>query len=197
MNQSQRGRLLALCFAGALSAGCSTVERRADAIVGTPFQNGGLSTKSRELLQTVEAMKGTAPQKVVQDAKSQLALDFSSVVAQCKDSLDSNDSKLQRSNNWALGASIVGLIAGIGGSALSAQASVSKSTIAALSGIAGGTNSLQNQLKQSGYDPVEYAKRSTTIREAILAKTKEFQEGDLERQQAAMRDLVATCVAYS
>lgn len=177
--------------------GCATVERRPDALAGTAFQDSGLSAQSKELLSTVAAMKGPADVKIVQAAYSQLALDFSLVIAQCKDALASNDSRLNVANDWALGVSIVGLLSGVAAASLAAKAAASKSAIAALSGIAGGANSLQNQLKQTGYDPVEYSKRSTTIREAILQRTQEFQEGDLEKRQAAMRSLIATCVAYS
>jgi hypothetical protein len=190
-------KLISAGLTVALLAGCSTVNLRSDAIAGTAFQNSGLSARSQELLATVAAMKGATDAKILKATSDQLALDFSQVIAQCKDALASNDSRLNRSNDWALGVSIVGLLSGVGAASLAAKASASKSTIAALSGVAGGANSLQNQLKQTGYDPAEYSKRSTIIREAILQRTKEFQDGDLERRQGAMRDLISTCVAYS
>jgi hypothetical protein len=192
-------RLLLTIFVVACLAGCSSNPQRKDSISGTAFKDGGLSERSKNALAIVRAMKGPilADDKNVTTAKTSLELDFSAVVAECKSALESNQRNLDSSNNWALGVSIVGLVAGVGGASLAAKATASKSAVAALSGIAGGSNSLQNQLKQSGRDPVEYVQRSTTIRQGILAKTKDFQVGDFDAQQAAMRDLSAICVAYS
>lgn len=177
-----------------LLTGCAT-QARQDTLTGTPFANGGISKRSGVLVAQWEAAKGVQD---VDKVNTQLELDFGSVVTQCKNSLESNDSRLREAQNWALTVSIIGLLAGVGGAAFAAKAAASKSTLAALSGIAGGSNTLQNQLRENGRDPVEYSKRSTTIRDGILKNTKIFQgTADPAVKQEALRDLVSICVAYS
>lgn len=183
-----------------LTLGCANSNHgRVDSIVGTPFENGGITNDVIKLLNQRKAQKGGEDKALDDNLNAKLQSLFDRVIGQCKDAISSNQNELRDAQNWVLTVSIIGLLSGVGASALAAKANASRSTIAALSGTAGAANSLQNQLREGGKDPVEYLQRSKVVRDAIAEKLKSFQDtsSEIDDKVRALNDLTAICVANS
>lgn len=188
---------LALSSVVALSQlfACSSTSVGSRQIAGTAFDNEGTSKRSAALKRDLRLKGGGIPD-LDAELETSRKNDLSRVIEQCDALLKIESAGAKQASNIGLGIAIVGLVAGSVIAPTLAAGNAAKSTIAAWSGVAGGTNVLQNEFRERGYDPQVHTLRIVAIKTSIRARTAEFfaASDDLERQKA-VSNLTLDCLS--
>lgn len=174
--------------------GCSNLPERSRAqIAGTPFDNGGLSTRTQQLQR--EARRKGLDASSAEAVRVSQAQDLTAVIKECKQRLERVSMLRKQSNDISLGIALAGLVAGaIIGPTLVAT-SASKGAIAFFSSIGGAANTAQSQFSDRGYSAEAYAQRLGDTYAAIGRHFEEFSKAadDASREKAIL-GLTADCL---